>query len=67
MLSLTYRDQQIRSVDLPNKFHLELEKGHTIEESSPQMFEQIPDPENPWTLQWKGLNLYDAGVYWSSK
>ena len=24
---------------------------------------QIPHPKNPWTLQWKGLNLHSRGLY----
>ena len=24
-------------------------------------------PKDHWTLQWKGLNLFFAGVFWSSK
>ena len=36
-----------------------------LEKTSPLLLD-VPlglfPPKNPWTLQWKGLNLYDAGV-----
>ena len=28
-----------------------------------KLWAKIEPPKNPWTLQWKGLNLYDAGVF----
>ena len=27
---------------------------------------KLPYPKDHWTLQWKGLNLFFTGVFWSS-
>ena len=33
-----------------------------VEVFHPQELEQISRPKSPWTLQWRGLNLYSRGL-----